>query len=135
MKRLLAMLVVVAFGTAVAFAEEKAAAEPTDMTLKGKLEKKTEGAGEKAKTVYTLVTADYGKVKLAKTEVKLDELVGQEVEMVVKAVVTEKDGKKRIHKPAEVVTAKKVEEAAKAVEAPKAPEAPKAEAPKAEEKK
>ena len=86
------------------------------------MKKETTGAA-KAMVSYELKTVDCGKVELKKTDVKLDELVGQEVEMVVKAVVVEKDGKKHVKGQAEVVSAKKVEAAAK-TETPAAPAAP-----------
>jgi hypothetical protein len=116
MKRYLVMLFVLAFSAAVVSAADKAATEPADMTLKGKLEKKEVTGAAKAKITYTLETKDYGKVELSKTDIKLDELVGQDVEMVVKAVVKEKEGKKHV-KVTEVVSVKKVE-------APAAPAAP-----------
>jgi hypothetical protein len=123
MKRYLAMLIVFAFATTIVCAEGKAASEATDITLTGKLEKKV-GTGDKAKVSYVLDTKDYSKVELPKTEVKLDELVGQEVEMVVKGVArVNKEGKNRV-KVTAVVSVKKVEAPKATTETPKAPEAP-----------
>ena len=116
MKRYLAMLIVFAFATTIVCAESKATSEATDMTLKGKLEKKEVTGGDKTKVTYDLNTTDYSKVELPKTDIKLDELVGQDVEMVVKAVV--KADKKHV-KVTEIVSVKKAE-AAKATEAPAA---------------
>jgi hypothetical protein len=123
MKRYLAMLIVFAFATTIVCAEGKATSEATDMTLTGKLVKKEmTGGSDKNKVSYSLETKDYGKVELAKTDIKLDELVGQDVEMVVKAVVKDKEGKKHV-KVTAVVSVKKVE-APKATEAPAAPAVP-----------
>jgi len=120
MKRYLAMLIVFAFAASIVCAQDKAASEDKDMTVKGKIEKsEKKGEGDKVTVKYELDTTDYGKVELPKTEVKLDEFVGQDVEMAVKAVEKEKEGKKHL-KVKEVVSVKKAE-MAKAPDAPAAP--------------
>jgi hypothetical protein len=128
MKNYLVMLFVLAFSAAVVSAAETKT-EATDMTLKGKLVKK-EMTGEKATVSYILETTDCGKVELSGKDVKvddgvkLDDLVGQEVEVAVKGIA--KEGKKHV-KVTEIVSAKKVEVAK--TEAPAAVPAAPAAAP------
>jgi hypothetical protein len=110
MKRYMVALIALAFATTVVMAQEKSTEKPVakEMTLTGKLDKTTKQDGDKEIVRYVLVTADYGTVKLpAKTEVKLEELVGKNVEVVVKAFAIEKDGKKFVE-PMELISAKEV---------------------------
>jgi hypothetical protein len=124
------MLAVLAFSAAVVSAADTKAdatkAEPTDMTLKGKLVKE----GSDKKVSFVLETKDYGKVELSAKSVKVDDGVkledfaGQDVEVAVKAVET--PAKKKVH-VTEIVSVKKAEMAkadAPKTETPAAPAVP-----------
>lgn len=130
MKRILAVLAVVAMVVSPVFAADEAAVAKDagkDLTLKGKITKTT----VEAKVTFTLATAD-AKIELPALT-KEQEVLDVDVEVVAKGAVVEKEGKKvtTVEKVVSVKAAKPAAEAPK-VEAKKEEAKPAAEAPKAE---
>ena len=127
MKRILAMVAVVALVVSPIFAEEAAVAKDAakDLTLKGKITKTT----VETKVTFTLATAD-AKIELPALT-KEQEILDTDVEVAVKAV-TGADKKVTVK---EVVKVTKAEAAKAAPVVPAVPAAPAPAAPAAPEKK
>lgn len=120
MKRILAVLAVVALVVSPVLAVDEAPAKHAaqDLTLKGKIVK-TE---VETKAVFTLTTTDGVKVVLPALT-KEQEILDTDVEVVAKGHEVKKDGKVAHITVKEVVSVKKVEAKEAAAAAPAAPAA------------